>query len=588
MTRNSLIILVVFFLCVASTACSPAPEPDIQYDPASLRFSGERAYAIEDEFVTTYTDRVSGSEESRRGTEWLRDQFTAAGWICAFDDWDTILYSREVPMRNVVCRLPGESDQEILVLAHHDIAPTTSQGADNDGSGIAILLHLAEIFAAEGKPRYTLVFLADDGEEYGMLGSERFIETHPNPEKIVAGISLDNLGRFYYNSMVTELIGQYEGYAPVWIALTAKEAAQAAGADWEVIIKGPIDQVLNQAITISFTDQGPIIAAGVPALGFGAGLPAEYGDEHYRLWHDPDDTMEHQSPQALEQSGIITEALIRQLLVMDNFPEQSGPYLYFEGSGQILRGLPLWLIFIGFVGLFFAGSYFINRVPLIEKSKQWLGALPHFLGLWLPLVVSILLLYLLVEMRLMDEFTSYPGTTKDINQLNPRWPAVILFLVGMGVFFIIGRWLVRRFSGDSPAPEFGYIKSLAFLIIALISLLILIIDPFALIFFIPVLFWFLIGGRRGLGRILDILLFLLGGLMIYGLIYFFGFQILRYGIVFLWYFISAISTGMFSFLDVAAGAAVMAAGLSMIVYPPVKVTSEETGSEQARRVVSES
>ena len=56
--------------------------------------------------------------------------------------------------------------------------------------------------------------------------------------------------------------------------------------------------------------------------------------------------------------------------------------------------------------------------------------------------------------------------------------------------------------------------------------------------------------------------------MLYALIYFFGFQILRYGIVFLWYFLSAISTGMFSFVDVAGGAAIMAAGLSMLVNPP--------------------
>jgi hypothetical protein len=423
MTRKSLLILIVFFLFVVPAACSPAPEIDIQYDPSTLRFSGERAYAIEEDFVTTHTHRVSGSEEILQASVWLRDEFSAAGWDCEFDDWETVLYSETVLLRNVVCRLPGESDQEILVMAHHDIAPTTIQGADNDGSGIAILLHLAEIFAAEGKPKYTLVFVADDAEEYGMLGSQRFIETHPNPEKIIAGISLDNLGRYYYEDMVTELIGQYEGYAPIWIALTAKEAAKAADLDWEVINKGPIDQLLNQAVTISLTDQGPIIAAGVPALGFGAGVPAEYGDEHYRLWHDPDDSMENQSPYALEQSGLITEALIRQLLVMESFPEQSGPYLYFEGSQQILSGWPLYLIFIGFVALFFVGSFFIGRDSLVEKGKQWLGALPHFIGLWLPLIASVLLLYLLVEVRLMDEFTSYPGTTKDYSQLNPRWPA---------------------------------------------------------------------------------------------------------------------------------------------------------------------
>lgn len=587
MTRKSLIILIMFFLCAATTACSPAPEPDIQYDPSKLRFSGERAYAIEKEFVTANINRVSGSDEILKATEWLRDKFRAAGWVCEFDDWEAVLYSQDVLLRNVVCRLEGELDQEILVLAHHDIAPTTIQGADNDGSGIAIMLHLAEIFAAEGKPKYTLVFVADDAEEFGMLGSKHFIDTHPNPEQIVAGISLDNLGRYYYEDMVTELIGQYEGYSPIWIAKTAKEAAQAAGIDWEVINKGPIDQLLNQAVTISLTDQGPLIAAGVPALGFGAGVPAEYSDEHYRLWHDPDDTMEHQTPQALEQSGLITEALIRQLLVMDSFPKQSGPYLYFEGSEQILSGLPLYLIFIVFVGLFFAGSFLISRGTLTEKGKQWLGALPHFLGLWLPLIASTLLLYLLVEVRLMDEFTSYPGTTKDLSQLNPRWPAVIIFILGTGIFFIIGRWLVRRFNDAGPTAKFGHIKSLAFLIIAIIGLLMLIIDPFALVFLVPVLFWFLIAGRPGLGKILDIFLFLIGGLMLYALIYFFGFLILRYGIVFLWYFISAISTGMFSFLDVAAGAAIMAAGLSMIVNPPAQSTEGEIEKLQVESAPAE-
>jgi MFS family permease len=386
--------------------------------------------------------------------------------------------------------------------------------------------------------------------------------------------------------MITELIGQFEGYSPIWIALTAKEAAKAAELDWKVINKGPIDQLLNQAVTISLTDQGPIIAAGVPALGFGAGVPAEFGDEHYRLWHDPDDSMENQSPYALEQSGLITEALIRQLLAMDSFPADSGPYLYFEDSQQVLSGLPLWLIFIAFVAVFFAGAYFIARDTFSGKVRQWLSALPHFIGLWLPLVASILLLYLLVEVRLMDEFTSYPGTTKDFTQLNPRWPAVIILLLGMAVFFTLGRWGIKRFYGDTPSPEFKHIKSLAFLVISLIALFLLVTDPFALIFFVPILFWFLITGRKGIGRILDIILFLLGGLMLYALIFFFGFVILRYGIVFLWYFISAISTGMFSFVDVVGGAAIIAAGLSMLVSAPQKMEESEDQTVQIEPITT--
>jgi len=38
-------------------------------------------------------------------------------------------------------------------------------GRHNDGSGIAVMLHLAEIFAADGQPPYTLAFIATDGED---------------------------------------------------------------------------------------------------------------------------------------------------------------------------------------------------------------------------------------------------------------------------------------------------------------------------------------------------------------------------------------------------------------------------------------
>jgi hypothetical protein len=102
-----------------------------------------------------------------------------------------------------------------------------------------------------------------------------------------------------------------------------------------------------------------------------------------------------------------------------------------------------------------------------------------------------------------------------------------------------------------------------------VGVYIVIANPFSLLFLVPVLLWFLIRGRKGIGKLLDIFLFLLGGLMVYALIYFFGFLLLRYGFVFLWMFMNIISIGMFSFPAMLAATAVIAAGLSLIVTPPV-------------------
>jgi hypothetical protein len=563
-TRHD-VCFAAFALVMA--ACAPAPAPEVAYDPASLRFSGARAFEIETALVTQFPDRVSGRPNNRAAVEWLLGEFTRLGWTCRMDEWTVINYSRPVPLNNVVCVLPGQSSREILVTAHHDTAPTTSQGADNDASGVAIQLHLAEVFAAEAPLPYTLAFVVSDAEEYGNLGMRRYIQTHPDVDNLIAGLSLDNLGRPYYDGMNLEMIGQFRRYGPIWLALAARQAARASGDRWPVHLVAPFDQITNQAAPVNFMDQGPVVAAGVPALGFAAHVPPEMADEHYRLWHSPDDSIENQSPEALDHSGRIAEALIRQLQGMQTFPEESGPYLYFDDSAQVLRGLPLWLIFIGFTGLFVAGSLAVGgAVP--GRLRAWGAAMPHFLGLWLPLVASLLGLYALVAVGLMDRYAAYPATTKDPAMLNPRWPAVILFLLGLVVFFWMGRRLAGRYASSRPAPSFAAVKSLSLLVIGLAAVYVLLINPFSLFFFIPLLFWFLIQGRPGWGRAPEIVLFALGGLVVYALLYVFGFVILRYNFVFLWYLLNMFSIGMISFPTAAMIMAIVAAGLALVTRPP--------------------
>ena len=146
--------------------------------------------------------------------------------------------------------------------------------------------------------------------------------------------------------------------------------------------------------------------------------------------------------------------------------------------------------------------------------------------------------------------------------------AVILFLVGLTLFLILGRRLARRYTRQAPEPQ--DIKSFAFFVVSLGGLYLLAINPFSLLFFVPLLFWFLIRSRRGIGRALDILLLLLGGLVVYGLVYVFGFLTLRYNMLFLWYLMNMFSIRMIGFLTTAMITAVIGAGLSIVVNPPHK------------------
>jgi aminopeptidase YwaD len=80
---------------------------------------------------------------------------------------------------NVVAKIPGERPEIIVLGAHYD---TWFTGSSDNGSGVAELLAVAARRMQHKKPRYTLLFVAYDGEETGLYGGYDFYRKH----KIVA------------------------------------------------------------------------------------------------------------------------------------------------------------------------------------------------------------------------------------------------------------------------------------------------------------------------------------------------------------------------------------------------------------------
>ena len=228
--RSRWVLLAIIALLGALVACRPVEDPQIAYDPATLAFSGQRALEVQGEFVNSFPHRASGEINNELAAEWIQEQMTELGWRCAIDEWEVVNDSRNLPLQNVLCMLPGRSEKIILVVAHHDQSPETVYGADNDGSGVAIMLHLAEIFAAEEQLPYTLVFMSSDGEEYGMLGTRRLVSLEDDVDIIIAAVSLDNLGKWFYDGLEMSPIGQFRGYGPLWLQRLAQESARAAKA----------------------------------------------------------------------------------------------------------------------------------------------------------------------------------------------------------------------------------------------------------------------------------------------------------------------------------------------------------------------
>lgn len=101
---------------------------------------------------------------------------------------------------NVIGYIEGSQypDEHIIYVAHWDhlgIEPISGEiynGAQDNASGTAALLSLAERFGAEEQPERSILFAVVGAEERGLLGSDWYVENPLLPlDQAVAGINMD-------------------------------------------------------------------------------------------------------------------------------------------------------------------------------------------------------------------------------------------------------------------------------------------------------------------------------------------------------------------------------------------------------------
>ncbi|MGD8276929.1 MAG: M20/M25/M40 family metallo-hydrolase [Gemmatimonadota bacterium] len=182
---------------------------------------------------------------------------------------------------NVVGILRGSdpvlSDQYVVFSAHMDHVGTGAadatgdsifNGADDDASGTATMMEVAEAFASLSvRPRRSMIFVAVSGEEKGLLGSSAFVKSPPVPkEKMIADINLDMVGRNAPDTVVA--IGQdYSSLGPTVQAVAAKhpELGLVVAPDlW------PEENLFTRSDHFNFATNG------VPAIFFTTGLHEQY------------------------------------------------------------------------------------------------------------------------------------------------------------------------------------------------------------------------------------------------------------------------------------------------------------------------
>jgi hypothetical protein len=280
---------------------SERPQPLASPAPPQRAALAELPPVFSEKVLMEHVTHLAAPELEGRGLDspglaqaaaYIAERFAAAGLLPG-GDGGTFLQKFEAPagpdgelreLMNVVGYLPGTesewAEQSVILSAHYDHLghgwPDVRQGnegllhpgADDNASGVAVLLELGKTFASSEKPKRNMVFIAFTGEEAGRLGSRHFVD-HPVPFPL-AGIrgviNLDTVGRLFDQKLTVLGTG------------TSRE--------WPHIFRGSsfvtgVDS-RNVAESTEGSDQASFIEKGIPAVQIFTRAHTDY--------HSPADT----------------------------------------------------------------------------------------------------------------------------------------------------------------------------------------------------------------------------------------------------------------------------------------------------------
>lgn len=184
---------------------------------------------------------------------------------------------------NVMGYIKGSQypDSFIVITAHYDHLGIRNgviyYGADDNASGTAALLSMASYFTSH-PPQHSMLFIAFDAEEQGLLGSKYFVANSPLPvSSMTLNLNMDMVSRNDNNEIYASGTFHYpflKGYidtiqaiAPIHLAFGHDDASKGGSQDWT-----------TQSDHFAFHQRQ------VPYLYFGVEDHADY--------HQPGDTFE--------------------------------------------------------------------------------------------------------------------------------------------------------------------------------------------------------------------------------------------------------------------------------------------------------
>ncbi|HPR26871.1 M28 family peptidase [Lentimicrobium sp.] len=208
-----------------------------------------------------------------------------------------------VKFHNVIGIIPGvQYPDEYVIMGGHLDAYDVATGGVDDGSGVSPTMEAARlIMKAGGKPKRTILVCLWAAEEFGLLGSQSWVDR--NREKLP-----------YISNMFNRDSGPL---APVSISVSEamwSEMEKVCAPVTDINPDFPFEMKKRDPSARPLkpwgTDSGPFAVEGVPVMSFGLEDVKGYNFNYREIWHTERDTYNKSIPEYQEHAAVVTAVVV--------------------------------------------------------------------------------------------------------------------------------------------------------------------------------------------------------------------------------------------------------------------------------------
>jgi alkaline phosphatase isozyme conversion protein len=315
----ALVAIVVIAAVALAAAVQTKPITAAGETPRPAASAAMDAYDYMAALSDDIGSRVAGRSGEQKAGQYIVSELTAFGYAPQTLPFSFTSGGSTLTSANIVAVKPGTdaAGKQIVIGAHYD-SVAVGRGAFDNGSGIGLLLALAQQLYAQPTP-YTLVFVAFGAEEAGLKGSSRYVSAQMTAEEKADTVLMIN-----FDSVATgDQLYCYSGSGTnAWPQLRLRALARHMGA---TILTNPgLNADYPYGTTGDWSDHVAFRKAGMPYLYFEATNWLIGDKDGYQnttkdkeIWHSPKDTIsyiEQRYPGRMEeQLSVEFEALFQFL-----------------------------------------------------------------------------------------------------------------------------------------------------------------------------------------------------------------------------------------------------------------------------------